>query len=108
MQSLKVFARESQEAVQRAPSQPIPSRSKRWPTKRAKFSNSLTYVRMLAVRPPPSMRATAAQASAATRAAKSSTYLCWGCEETTHCRADCTFLSHVCGGCKRVGHLEVV
>ena len=68
----------------------------------------MTYVRPSVARPLPTVRAAAAQAATAVSTAKLLAFLCWGCGETTHRRAEDTFLSHVCGGCKRVGHLEAV
>ena len=44
MQSVRVFVRESQEPIQRAPVQLSPSRTERWPTKKARYSHSMTYV----------------------------------------------------------------
>ena len=57
---------------------------------------------------PPPVRAAAAQVAAGVPAAKPSHYAGWGHGKATYHRIDCTFLSHVCGGCKRVGHLEGV
>ena len=76
MQYVRVFARNSQEPIQRAPVQPSPSRTERWPTKKDRYSHSMTYVRLSAVRPPPIVRAAAAQAVAAVPAAKLPAYSC--------------------------------
>ena len=79
MQSVRVFERGSQEPVQQAPVQLSPIRPERWPTKKARYSHTMTYVRPSAVRPPPTMRAAASQAVAAVPAAKLPAYSCWGC-----------------------------
>ena len=108
MQSVRVFAHESQEPIQRASFQTSPSRTERWPSKKARYSHGMTYVRTPAARPAPTVRAVATQAAAALPAAKPPAYSCWGCDEATHRREEYTFLSHVCGGCKKVGHFEAV
>ena len=108
MEFVRVFAHESQEPILRASFQPIPSRTKRWPSKKATYSRGLTYVRLTAVLPATSVCAAAAQATSAVPADKRLAYSCCGCGETSHRREECTFLTHVCGGCKRADHLEAV
>ena len=85
-----------------------PIRTNRWPPKKVTYSHNITYVRPSVACPPPAVRAAAAQVAAAVSTTKFPAFSCSGCGETTHRRAECTFLSHVCGGCERVGHLEAV